>query len=294
MKKLVITGASGVIGRALAKTCSSKYDVVGTYHDHDFKPDYMKLRHLDLTDSNDIESCLDTVQPSIVIHTAGLSDLQYCEKNTQVAENVNYRASAQLAAFCTQRAIRLVHVSTDMVFDGSKGNYNEEDTPSPINQYGRSKFSAEEAVKSICENYVIARLNLVFGHGEAVKKTFTDRILIANWSQKPYSVYEGQTRTPISIEAASRAITELAVGEFTGIYNLGGAENIERWEFALKLVTALKMDHSVIEKTEIPEEFKGIYPADTSFDTSKAQADLKTNILTLDEGLKLEYGKYID
>ena len=294
MKKLLITGASGVIGRALAKTCSSKYDVVGTYHNHDYKPDYMKLRQLDLTQSNEIETCLDEVQPSIVIHAGGLSDIQYCESNTQEAENVNYRASAQLAAFCTQRAIRLVHVSTDMVFDGSKGNYTEEDTPSPINQYGKSKFSAEEAVKSICENYVIARMNLIFGHGEAVKKTFTDRILIANWAQKPYTVFADQVRSPIAIDVAARAIMELAVGDFSGIYNLGGIETIDRWDFALKLVTALKMDHSIVERAEIPDEFKGIFPINTSFDTSKAQTDLKTNLLTIDEGLKIEYGKYID
>jgi len=291
---MLIIGASGMIGRALAKNSASKYDVIGTYHNHNYKPDYLELKHLDLTNFAEIEACLDATHPSVVVHAAGLTDIQYCESHNQDAENVNFRGTAQLAAFCAQRAIRLVYLSTDMVFDGGKGNYTEEDNPTPINVYGKSKAQAESAVKSVNQNSVIARLNLIYGHAEALKKTFSDRILIANWAQKTYGVYAGQVRSPLSLEIATRVIRELADGDQTGIYNIGGGEAIDRWDFALKLVTFIKLDPVVIEKAEIPMEMKDKYPVNTSFDISKAKKDLKTELFNTDEGLKLEYGKYME
>lgn len=294
MKKLLITGASGIVGRALAKACSSRFDVVGTYYKHNFQPDFLKLKALDLNDAAGIENCLDTIQPAIVVHTAGLTEIPYCENNRQEAEAVNYRATAQLAAFCTQRGIRLVYISSDMVFDGIRGNYNENDIPSPLNQYGKSKFAGEEAVKSICQNYVIARLNLIYGRAESSKKTFSDRILIANWAQRPFKVYAGHVRSPLSLDTAVRAIRELAEGDFGGMYHLAGAETVDRWDLAVKTAAYLKIDPACIEKTDPPAELSELYPVNTSYDISKAKTDLKTEFLGVDDGLKLEYGKYLE
>ena len=292
MKRLLITGASGLLGRALVKHCSSRFEVHGTYLTRKYNPNKCSLKQLDLQKPAEIEECLDSVQPSIVIHAAGLTDIQFCQKNQQEAENVNYRATAQLAAFCTQRAIRLVYLSSDMVFDGEKGDYNEDQEPHPLNYYGMSKLNAEETVRTICENYVIARINLVYGHCESKKKTMTDRILIANWSGRPYSIYQGQIRSPISIDVAARAVRELTEGDFSGFFHLGGLEKIERWEFAVKLISLLRLDPAIIEESKAPSEYTDIYPVNTSFNIKKAQTELKTELLTIDEGLKLEYGKY--
>ena len=294
MKKLLITGASGVIGRSLIKNSVSKYEVIGTYHSHDYKPDNFKLKHLDLTNFSEIEDCLDEIRPSVVVHAAGLSDIRECEADSQAAESVNYRATAQLAAFCAPRAIRLIYLSTDMVFDGEAGNYKEDDKTNPVNQYGKTKFAAEEAVKSISQNSVIARINLIYGHGEAVKKTFTDRILIANWAQKAYGIFADQVRSPISLEQTASVITKFIDGDQNGVYHVGGAEQINRWDFALKLISYLKLDPSMIEKDEIPEEQKSLYPVNTSFDIGKAQNDLKIELHSIEEGLKIEYGKYVN
>jgi len=293
VKRLLITGASGLLGRALVKNCSSRFEVHGTYLNRKYNPNNTNIRRLDLQNPTEIEECLDAVQPSIVIHTAGLTDIQYCQKNQQEADNVNYRATAQLAAFCTQRAIRLVYLSSDMVFDGEKGDYAEDEEPRPVNYYGLSKNNAEETVKTICENYVIARVNLVYGRCESKKKTITDRILIANWSGRPYSIYQGQIRSPISIDVAARAVRELAEGDFSGIFHLGGLEKIERWEFAVRVISYLRLDPTIIEESKVPPEFAEIYPVNTSFNIQKVQTELKTELLTIEEGLKLEYGKYL-
>jgi dTDP-4-dehydrorhamnose reductase len=293
LKKLLITGISGLVGRALAKNCASRFEIYGTYHSRDFKPGF-PIIPLDLRNAGEIESVIDQIQPPIVIHTGGLTDLQYCQSHPQETEDINYRATAQLAAFCAQRGIRLIYLSSDMIFDGTKGNYTETDVPHPLNQYGRSKFAAEEAIKSICENYAIIRLNLVFGHGEAVKKTFTDRILIASWCSKPYPIFKGQVRSPISLDVASRVIREIAEGEFRGIFHLGGLESIDRWDFAIKLIAFLHIDPTISKESSVPEEFKEFYPLNTSFDITKARTELKTELLTIEEGLKLEYGKYMD
>ncbi len=293
MKKLLITGASGLLGRSLVKHCASRFNVTGTYLNREFKPDNCRLYKLDLTDNAELENLLDQIRPAVVIHTGGISSIEYCEKHQQEAEEVNYRATAQLAAFCTQRGIRLVYLSTDMVFDGEKGDYSETDNPSPINHYGQTKFLAEKAIGEICENYAIARINLVYGHGEAVKKTITDRILIAKWSGKPYPVYMNQVRSPISLDVASRALRELAEGEYQGVVHLGGKEASDRWNFAVKLITFMKIDPTIIEEAELPEDISSIYPRNTSFNVERAATELKTDMLTLDEGLKLEYGSYM-
>ena len=293
MKKLLITGASGMLGRALIKHCSSRFETCGTYFTRNYKPENCVLKQLDLNNPAEIEACLNEFHPEIVIHTAGLTNIQYCQKHRQEAEDINYRATAQLAAFCAQRAIRLVNISSDMVFDGQKGGYNEEEALNPLNFYGKGKSLAEETVKSICENYVIARINLIYGHCESRKKTFSDRILIANWSGRPYTVYKGQVRSPISLDVASRAVRELAEGDFIGIYHLGGLESVDRWDLALKLISFLRLEPTIVEETIVPPELADIYPINTSYDTKKAATELKTELLTIEEGLKLEYGKYI-
>ena len=294
MKKLLITGASGLLGRNLVKHCSSRFEIYGTYSTRDFKPDKIDLRHLDLRKPEEIESSLDAISPAIVIHCAGLTDIQYCQGNQKEAEEVNYRATAQLAAFCAQKGIRLVFLSSDMVFNGEKGNYKEDDKTEPKNHYGNTKLRAEQAVRGICENYVIARMNLIYGHGEAQKKTFTDRILIANWSGKPYPIFKGQVRSPISLDTASRAVRELAEGDLKGIFHLGGTEAVDRWDFALKAATYFKMDSSLVEESEIPEELKAVYPVNTSYDIGKVKSELKTEMLSIDEGLKQEYGRNLE
>ncbi|MBC8204505.1 SDR family oxidoreductase [bacterium] len=291
MKKLLITGASGLIGRSLMKHCHNRFDVIGTYNTTDYKPDNSVLKKLNLTDTAELEQCLDAINPEVVIHTAAVSSISGCEKDPKLTEEVNYRASAQLAAFCVRKDIRLIYLSSDMVFNGVKGNYSEDDEPHPINQYGKSKYSAEEAIKGICQNYVIARLNLVYGKGDAVKKSFTDELLIANWSGKSYPVFKDQVRSPISLNAATRAIRELAEGNFEGVYHLGGLEPINRLDFAKKFISMFHLVPEIIEEADVPEELQGIYPMNTSFDVSKAKGDLKTVLMTIEEGLDLEYGK---
>lgn len=293
MKRILITGASGLVGRNLVKHCSSRFAVAGTYLTRDYKPENCRLYKLDLKDTAQMENLLDEVRPSIVIHSAGLTSIDYCQKHQKEAEEMNYRATAQIAAFCAKRGIRLIYLSTDMVFDGEKGGYTESDTSEPINYYGKTKFNSEKAIKEICENYAIARLNLVYGHGEAVKKSFTDRILIAKWSGKPYQVFKDQIRSPISLDVASRAIRELADSDFQGIIHLGGQEAIDRWSFALKFIGLLKIEPTIIEESEIPEEMAGLFPRDTSFNIEKTTSELKTEMLTIEEGLKLEYGRLV-
>ena len=122
MKRILITGASGLLGRSLLKHCASHAEAVGTYLDREWKPENAKLYQLNVTKAGDTENLLDEVRPSVVVHAAGMTSIAECQENQQEAEEVNYRATAQLAAFCTQRGIRLIFLSTDRIFAGAKGN----------------------------------------------------------------------------------------------------------------------------------------------------------------------------
>ncbi len=287
MKKILITGGSGLVGGTVVNHARGKWDVFTTFHQQSFSLCGVHVLSLNLAEPDEIRRIVKAISPDVIIHCAALSDLDECEKNHDLCFRVNTGATEIIAKLSLEINCRLVYISTDMVFDGKRGHYGESDKTGPINFYGKSKLEGEERIKAFCQDYVIARSALVYGRPVMKGNSFSEKILNRIQNGEKIALFEDQFRTPIWVENLSQALLELAEIQFFGTIHLGGKAKVDRYTFGLKLAELKNLSRSLI----VPARMKDVQtiaprPLDVSFDTSKAQHLLKTRLLGYREGLR--------
>lgn len=292
-KKILIVGANGFTGRHLLYAFAKKPDwqVTGCSLHPDICPPAHGYRFLetDITNEAELKKRMEEVQPDVVVHTAALSATDYAETHPAEADAVNVNAVASLATLCAQYGSRLIHLSTDFVFGGDTCQlYTEEDTPSPVNYYGRTKWESEKVVASICRNYAIARIVVVYGapypgqHGNIVSL-----VIQRLRNHQEIRVADDQWRTPTYVGDVVQGIEKLVAQPVCGIYHLCGGECMTVADMALRTADTLGLDRSLIlpvhtaamqEKTPRPR-FSGL-------SIEKARRDLDYQPHTFEEGIR--------
>ena len=270
MKNLLVTGISGFLGWHIARMPQTDWDITGTYHQNKVSIPSGKTLLLDLTDEAALASVLRKVKPSAVLHLAAASDPNFCEENPQISQAVNVEATVHLAEYAARKKIPFLFTSSDLVFDGQKGQYKETDQPSPVNRYGLHKAVAESKVAEINPKAIIARLSLMYG--------LTDRTdnFLSGWLEKAkageaFQAFNDEFRSPASGTDIARGLLLLLDNKAKGIWHLGGMERISRYEFALKMATAFDFSPGLIEETKQDEiNMPATRPPDVSLNIEKA------------------------
>lgn len=288
--RFLITGVSGFIGGHLFKSRPDDAEVWGTYLDSVVTGDPSRLLRVDLRDPFALLKILDGVKPDVIIHCAAQSRVAFCENAPTAAWEVNSRVTADIAQQSAQRNIRLIFLSSDMLFDGKKGNYTEADEPNPINFYGWTKFGAERRIHEFHDNAVITRVNLTYGSPLNGGHSFSQEVIETVRAGKPYYLYADQFRSFISVKNLSACIWELAQSDYTGTVHLGGSEAADRVTFARKLADRLHLNPELLISTTAAQvQAEVSYPKNNTFDLTLASRLLKTPLLDLEQGLALEY-----
>jgi dTDP-4-dehydrorhamnose reductase len=157
--KILVTGASGLLGLNLSLQMVETHSIVGIDRDKLTNTPF-ELVKADLLEAGTCSRLFDQVQPEAVIHTAAMADVDACESDPQAARQLNAEFPGYLAQLCAERSIHMVHISTDAVFDGTKdGDYFEEDEPNPLSIYARTKLEGEQAVLAANPHAIVARVN---------------------------------------------------------------------------------------------------------------------------------------
>jgi dTDP-4-dehydrorhamnose reductase len=242
---------------------------------------------LDLADEKAIQRTMETIQPAAVIHTAAWSDLDGCKRDPKQAFHINATATEILAEMSSRLGCRLVYVSSDMVFDGGRGNYSEEDTPRPINVYGKTKLTGEKFIQSVCRDFAIARAALIYGKPVTGSNSFSEKIKQVVGTGEVMRLFTDQFRTPVLVENLAEALLELSENAFVGTIHLGGAERVNRYDFGLRLA---ELNHLPVELMK-PVSMGDILmdaprPRDVSLNTGLARKKLKIPLPGFREGLK--------
>jgi dTDP-4-dehydrorhamnose reductase len=170
--RVLVTGGTGLLGYWVARVFMERgFKVYSTYHEK-APPDLEVVWvRLDLEDPESIARVVEGVKPGIVVHTAAYTDVDGCEVNRERAYRVNYLATAALAK-ASKGAELFIYISTDYVFDGSRGMYGEGDVPAPLNYYGLSKLLGEVAVAATLSNSAIVRVSGLYGYSPAGRRNF--------------------------------------------------------------------------------------------------------------------------
>jgi dTDP-4-dehydrorhamnose reductase len=246
----------------------SGLDVVGWSGSHAGSLFGVEIQPIDLAHPDRVALAIREVRPDLLIHTAALARIEACRRDPERARQINLEGTAVLSQLAASAGTRMLHVSTDLVFDGTQGNYRESDRPAPLSVYGRTKHEAELAVLADPRN-AVARVSLLFGPTLTHRQGFFDQQLAALRAGSPLTLYEDEWRTPVSILTAARALVNIARSDFAGLIHIGGPEKMSRLEMGRRLAVHLAADPSGIQATSrLGARSAEPQPRDLSLDAS--------------------------
>jgi dTDP-4-dehydrorhamnose reductase len=266
MGNVFITGANGLLGQHLVEFFSRVHKVFASDLDPDPFFPFTNVRYepLDILDKDKLKSLISSFEPELIINAAAYTDVDGCEINKEKAWEVNVKGVENLIEICKKDKIKLVHISTDYVFDGKNGPYSEDDLPCPMNYYGKTKLESELKIKESGIDFIIVRTNVLYGVGRKINPNFFTWVLNKLKNKEKINVVTDQFNNPTLVDDLARAILKLADKKFSGIINIAGSEYLSRFDFAKKIAKEFELDENKINpiktedlKQKAPRPYKG-------------------------------------
>jgi dTDP-4-dehydrorhamnose reductase len=292
-KKILITGANGLLGQKLIEALVLNPDVhlIATARGENrnsIKSGY-EYFELDVTSLHQVSSILEITRPDVIIHTAAMTNVDACELDQSACYKHNVEAVKNLANISSQFNIHLIHLSTDFIFDGQQGPYDEEATPNPLSYYGKCKWEAEQIVMNLSTPWAIIRTILVFGVIDRGSRSNVVLWVKNSLEQgKEIFVVNDQFRTPTLAEDLSQGCILAAMKGAIGIYNIAGPELMSIYDLALRVAHYFQLDSTLIhpaDSSSINQPAKR--PPRTGLIIEKAKQELGYKPHLLDESLAL-------
>lgn len=288
MKKILITGAGGLLGSKIVERAEGKYAVYPTHATRSFFSNSLKM---DVTDESEVRRVFHKVKPDVAVHTAAVTNVDNCEIDKNYAFKVNAEGTKTLAKVCNEVEARIVYISTDYVFNGEKGLYTEEDEPNPVNYYGLTKLMGENHVSTLCKSFLILRPSVLYGvHPQ--KPNFVKWVVEALKKRRTIAVVEDHYNSPTFADNLAEVILEMINKELKGIYHTSGVERISRYRFALKIAEVFHYTNLIkpVRMSEL-KVWTARRPEDSSLCVEKVKKEIDTELLAITQGL-MEMKKY--
>lgn len=295
MKRLLVTGSNGLLGQkitdALVQGQFSGFEYIASSRGKDrFGAvrgyDYVDL---DITHHEQVLKTVERYRPAVIINTAAMANVDACEREPEKSYEVNVAAVANLVAICERKNIHLIHLSTDFVFDGKEGPYEEDDLPNPVNIYGKHKVAAEELIQKATCPWSIVRTILVYG---VLRDLSRSNIVLwaknALESGEQIRVVNDQWRMPTLAEDLAQACLTIARRNATGIYHISGKDMFSIYEIVEAVAAHYDLDTSSMSKEKsaaLGQDARR--PKRTGFILDKAYEKLAYVPHSFGEGLKL-------
>ncbi len=273
--KLLITGATGLLGSHIIRAAQKNWHVVGTYHRTTRRQAqyfFGQVDHgrIDLGDYSETKAMIADVEPAAVIHTAAITDLDYCEKYPDDSQRINLNAAVDLAALCSDLDVPFLFTSADLVFDGAAAPYTEDDPPTPINVFGEHRALAEEGILAAYADAVVARLPLLIGYASLGRESFYHKLVSAFRSGQEVTLFGDAIRTPVSTEVAAQGLLQIAGSGFeddvniseldrvVGRLHLGGRDQISLYELGLLTLRILGLNEQLAVPISVLDSYSGL------------------------------------
>lgn len=250
MSRILVTGASGLLGLNLALESAQNHEVHGTVNDHPIEPHTFSVLQTDLLAPGAIEQTLERIQPDWVINCAALALVDVCERRPELAAKMNIEVPEKLAVYVARGGARLLHLSTDAVFDGQKGDYTEADTPNPLSVYGRTKLEGERAVARANPQALIARVNL-FGWSLSGERSLAEFFYYNLRAGKPVKGFTDVYFCPMLVNDLAQVLLEMLAAGLSGLYHVFSPECTSKHDFGLAIARRFGFDEGLIEPIQV-------------------------------------------
>ena len=268
--RILITGASGLLGLNLALEAAGHglshlnqssaagwqagpergSTIFGVVNSHPLATDAFQVRRADLLAPGELERLLDEIQPDWVINCAALAIVDECEANPDLAYKLNAEFPAKLAAYVGRGGARLVHLSTDAVFDGKRGDYSEDDCPNPLSVYARSKLAGERRVADANPDAVIARVNL-FGWSLRGQRSLAEWFFYNLQAGRQVMGFTDVYFCPLLVNHLGHVLLKMLAAGLSGLYHAVSSDCTSKYEFALALAQRFGFDRGLIQPTSV-------------------------------------------
>ena len=275
MNKVIITGSNGLLGQSLVNLLlkdKSKYKIFGFSkgNNRSGRNDFEYVS-IDITNKVLLKDKISEIKPNFIINTAAMTNVDACENNKLACDTLNIDVVKTLTEISQEFNTHVIHLSTDFIFDGEKGNYKETDTPNPLSYYGLSKLKSEEVLLNSNINYTILRTILVYG-----KVYDMSRSNIVLWvkemleSGKEITIVDDQFRAPTYVEELAMACKISMDKKALGIFNISSKEALSVFEIAKQIAEVFKLDKSLIKPISTSTlNQTAPRPSKTGFDLTK-------------------------
>jgi dTDP-4-dehydrorhamnose reductase len=288
--KILVTGSNGLLGQKLTELLEKDPSVklIATARGKSVLPITQGEFHaLDITDGKAVDEVFARTKPDVVINTAAMTQVDQCETEREACWTANVTSVENLVKACEKHNVHMVHVSTDFIFDGTRGPLDENEKPNPVNYYGESKLAAEEVVKKSKTGWSILRTVLVFGITRDMSRSNIVLWVKNSLEQgKSIQVVNDQWRTPTLAEDLAQGCYLAAKKKATGIYNISGKDFLTPYDIAIATADYFKLNKSLVnvtDSTKFTQPAKR--PPKTGFIIDKARTDLGYEPRSFAEGL---------
>lgn len=285
MEKLLVTGCSGLLGGHLVRAGAGEFEVCGTFNGNPVSFDGVETVQCDLTDHPPAR--LREFDPDFVVHCAALTDVDECERDPEKARRLNREMTANVTRLADEVDARLVHISTDAVFDGQTGDRSESDDPSPINVYGETKLDAEQIVTQGRDDSVVVRTSFFGWNTREESSGLVEWMLHRLRAEEDLPGLADVYFTPLYAGDLATLLFDLLETEYRGVLHLGASERIDKYVFGERVADTFGYDPDDVRPITLGDlDFDADRGRDLSLDTSTARQVLDRQMPSVERGLE--------
>jgi len=290
--KILVTGASGLLGSNFLLSQHACHELLGVYHASPLSSSLCRVSRCDLTSKADVERLIAAERPDCIVNCAALANIDACEKDPQLASALNTELPARLALLSARKGIKFVQVSTDAVFNGVSGGYTETDLPVPINVYGSTKLEGERRVLEISPDAIVARVNF-FGWSLSGKRSLAEWFYNNLIAGHHISGYDDIYFCPLLANTLCDVLVSMVGKGARGLFHVVGSEAVSKYDFGVRLAVRFGLNEKLIARAKFTSTADvAARGGRMELSVAKLKSELGIELPGVDDSLTAFYGLF--
>ncbi len=289
-KRILVVGANGMLGQRVLEFYSTlrDFELLATSVEDKLVLENIDYIQSDISDRNQIKKVIYDFCPDYIINAAAYTNVDKSETERELAWKINVKGVEYLSESARVLDSHLIHISTDYLFDGKNGPYTENDIPNPLGYYARTKLASENVLKISGSKNTILRTNVLYGTAKYSRPDFVKWVVDSLRAKKEIKIVDDQINNPTFIDDLVQAINKVVEQRKEGIYNIGGDEFINRYDFTIIIAEFFNLDKSLIKRIKTEDlNQPARRPLKSGLITIKAQSELGYKPHTILQSLEL-------